>query len=243
MNTVIITGASSGIGLQLAKDYADQGWDVIACGRDADKLATELQDFPVTFAVFDMLDRDEIQRTLAYIKAPGLVILNAGNCEYVDDPRQFDAELFERVMRTNVQGTVNCLSILLPVMQRGSRIAMMSSSVTYLPLTRAESYGASKAALDYLARSLAIDLQPYGIDVSLIRPGFVDTPLTRLNDFPMPGLISSTEASKRIRQGLKRGHTEITFPPLFIMSLRMFSWLPSWLWRRIAVSMNRQATS
>jgi NAD(P)-dependent dehydrogenase (short-subunit alcohol dehydrogenase family) len=172
-----------------------------------------------------------------------LVILNAGGCEYIDDPLQFDSALFNRVIETNLQGTANCLAALLPRLNKGSRIAIVSSSVTFLPLTRAEAYGASKAALDYLARSLAIDLKPRGIEVSLIRPGFVDTPLTQLNDFPMPGRVSAEQASQAIRLGLQRGRAEITFPRLFIGVMRLLSWLPHSLWQRIALQMNRRATS
>jgi len=243
MKTVLITGASSGIGQQLAVDYAADGWNVVACGRDGAKLAQVLNQSNIEFAVFDMLDRDSVHAAIDGCATPDLVILNAGNCEYVDSPRQFDAELFDRVMQTNVQGTANCLAAILPKMQAGSRLSIMSSSVTFLPLTRAEAYGASKAALDYLTRTLAIDLAPHDIGVSLIRPGFVDTPLTRVNDFPMPGLITAQQASKAIRKGLERGHSEIAFPSLFILTMRLLSWLPSGIWRRIAISMQRRATS
>jgi len=241
MKSVLITGASSGIGLQLASDYLENGYRVLACGRDVAKLKAVLSHPNVSHHAFDTTRVEQVDHALGQLGAPDLVILNAGNCEYVDDAQQLDAALFERVMTTNVMGTVNCLSVLLPRMQAGSHVAIVSSSVTWLPLTRAEAYGASKAALDYLARTLAIDLQDAGIDVSLIRPGFVDTPLTRLNDFPMPGKISVTDASSRIRRGLARRQRIIDFPFLFILVLRIFSWLPVSWWQSIAVSMRRNS--
>lgn len=115
------------------------------------------------------------------------VILNAGTCEYID-AQQFDAALFERVVRINLLANSYCLEIALPLLRAGSRPHLVGvvSSVTYWALPRAEVYGASKVGLRYLLESLRIDLAQDGIDVTLVSPGFVDTPLTEKNDFPMP---------------------------------------------------------
>lgn len=241
MSCVLITGASSGIGLQLAIDYAAAGWRVIACGRDEDKLRRALQDAEITaFRIFDTADAQACAMALAGdAEQVDLAILNAGTCEYVDDVRQFDVEMFSRVIKINVLGTANCVAPLLHGMLRGSRIAIVSSSVTFLPLTRAEAYGASKAALDYLCRCLAIDCAGLGISFTLIRPGFVDTPLTERNDFSMPGRVGANTASSAIRRGLARGKQEICFPFGFTGVLRLLSWLPVNLWHRLAVKLVR----
>ena len=84
--------------------------------------------------------------------------------------------------------------------------------MSWLPLPRAEAYGASKAALDYLADTLRLDLAGKGIGVTLIRPGFVQTPLTAKNDFPMPCLVTVEEASRAIMAGLVAGRHQIHFP-------------------------------
>ncbi len=239
MSRVLITGASSGIGLELARDYAADGWQVIACGRNRDKLEQALEGLEVMLRVFDSTDQAACHEALLHLPPVDLAILAAGTCDYIDDPQHIDADLFTRVIQTNLLGTLYCLTPLLASMQAGGRIAVVSSSVTFVPLTRAEAYGASKAALDYLVRTLAIDLAQSGIALSLIRPGFVDTPLTQKNDFPMPGRISVAEASAAIRKGLARGQREISFPFGLISILRLLSWLPQGLWHRIGTRLVR----
>lgn len=97
---VLITGASSGIGLQLAKDYLADGVEIIACGRDADKLCQVLpMTHLLTYAVFDITDPTEVANALKVLESPDLIILNAGMCEYVDDPLQLDPALFSAPWR------------------------------------------------------------------------------------------------------------------------------------------------
>ena len=241
MKTVIITGASSGIGMQLAKAYLVSGWQVIACGRDAKKLHLALGENTknLQFLCFDLSIRDEVIARAANIGEIDLAILNAGTCEYIDEPQAFDSQLLERVIHTNVIGTGYCLEAILPNIKSGGQLAIVSSSVTLLPLTRAEAYGASKSALDYLTRSLAIDLAPKNIDVSLIRPGFVDTALTQRNNFTMPNIITAEKAAKYIIQGIAKRKQEIKFPRGFFYALNCFSLLPNALWHRIAIKMIR----
>jgi len=107
---------------------------------------------------------------------------------------------------------------------------VMGSSVSWLALPRAGAYGASKAALRYLVESLRIDLAGEGIDVTLVSPGFVDTPLTRRNDFPMPQLWSAERAATHIIARLPRRPLEIAFPATFILVLRLLGALPA-RWR------------
>ena len=229
---VLITGASSGIGRQLALDYRRAGWQVWGCGRDEGRLQA-LADAGITPLQFDARDSAAMARVAAGLPALDLVILNAGNCEYMDVAEGFDGALFARVIETNLIATGHALAAFLPRLAPGSRLAIVSSSVSWLPLPRAEAYGASKAALDYLADTLRLDLATRGIGVSLIRPGFVSTPLTAKNDFPMPCLVTVEAASRAIMSGLAAGRHQIHFPRRFIWLLRLFGALPTGLWLRL----------
>ncbi|WP_084221376.1 SDR family NAD(P)-dependent oxidoreductase [Shewanella fidelis] len=249
MNTcakrVLITGASSGIGLQLAQDYLADGWQVYACGRNPQALS---QLAGAERLLFDVTDNEQVQAQAKALTAKGvnsfdLVILNAGSCEYIDDAKQFDAELFERVIRTNLIAMGYCLAAFTPLIKAGGRLGLMGSSAVYLPFPRAEAYGASKAGVQYLASSLAIDLKPHNIGVSVICPGFVKTPLTDKNDFAMPMRLSSEQASNAIRQGLAKGVREIHFPKRFTLLLKLISLLPFSWWQRINQPKAVQANS
>ncbi|KHT29603.1 SDR family NAD(P)-dependent oxidoreductase [Pectobacterium carotovorum] len=234
MKRVLITGASSGIGQQLALDYAKGGWDVLACGRDEQRLNALTATFPTIRTIaFDMTNLADTQQVLDGVAAD-LVILSAGTCEYLDNG-VVEAEKVSRVLTTNVIGPVNCLSVLLPQLANGSHLALVGSTASLVALPRAEAYGASKAALAYFARSLSLDLQARNITVSLILPGFVDTPLTARNDFPMPMLISVSHASEAIRRGLAKKKREIAFPLRFALLLNAISLLPQ-SWQRLLAS-------
>ncbi len=238
MMTVLITGASSGIGAGLAKSWADDGCQVIACGRDRARLEALQQYCPnITLRVFDMTDREACHLALADCTAD-LIVLCAGTCEYLEQG-VVDAALVERVMSTNFQGPVNCLAALQTQLLPGSRVALVSSMAHWLPFPRAEAYGASKAALTWFANSLRLDWEPKGIAVTVVSPGFVDTPLTRKNDFPMPGQVSVDDAVKAIRHGLAKGKKHIAFPTGFSLAMKLLSGLPNFLQRRLLRRMVR----
>ena len=222
MMTVLITGASSGIGAGLAKSFAADGHLVIACGRDASRLAALQQLSPnISVRLFDMTDRDACRQALTGCFAD-LIILCAGTCEYLDHG-QVDAALVERVMATNFLGPVNCLAALQTQLEAGDR----------------EAYGASKAALTWFANSLRLDWEPKGVAVTVVSPGFVDTPLTRKNDFAMPGRVSVDRAVAAIRHGLAKGKNHIAFPTGFSLALRLLASLPSGIQRLLLRRMVR----
>ncbi|NKF49818.1 SDR family NAD(P)-dependent oxidoreductase [Shewanella sp. WXL01] len=257
MPCVLITGASSGIGYSLAKHYFDQGWQVIACGRNSAKLALlEESCLAASCAIsfdnnsstgcvqgkihqlsFDITNKQQVLSAGEQLKqliadenlSLTQVVLNAGSCEYIDDVSRFDSDLFARVINTNVVATGFCLEAFLPLLVEDGRIALMSSSAIYLPFPRAQAYGASKAAVTYLAESLRVDLQASKRHVSVIHPGFVQTPLTDKNDFSMPMRISSEQAASYIYQGMKVGRNDIHFPRRFTYMLKLLGMLPTFI--------------
>ena len=233
---ILITGTTSGIGLRLAQDYLSAGHTVHCCGRNIPRLKELVTDFGdrVIPLSFDVQNRQDCMSSLTALPELDLVILNAGTCEYID-AGNFDAASFERVIRVNLIGLANCLEALIPKLTTGSSLSLMGSSSSYLPLPRAEAYGASKAAIEYLAKTLAITLGKEGIHVSYIAPGFVETPLTDLNNFPMPMRVDVEFASRRIRQGLERKQRDIHFPRLFTGFMKTLSLLP-FAWQRFLLN-------
>lgn len=232
MGGVLITGATSGIGRQLALDYAQSGQRVIACGRSQSALQSLCDASPLITALqFDVTDYGEVQRCLSHLPfIPNLWIFNAGCCEYIENG-QVDAQLIASVFAVNFQGVVNCIAASQAHYCSGHKVVVVSSIAGELALPRAQAYGASKAALSYFCRSLAIDLAPQNIAVVTVCPGFVQTPMTDKNTFAMPMLISVTNASQSIRRQIARGKSTLYFPWLFTGMVRVIAALP-YSWQR-----------
>lgn len=249
-SNIWITGASSGIGEAVSKALIKEGHHLIVTGRRQEAL-DELKTFGgerVTTARADTTNRDELASIADSLEAAGdldMAVLNAGTCEYLDIS-DYNSEIIEKNMTTNVVGTARSLDIALTALRRTVKkgkqatLVIVSSSAWWFPFGRAEGYGASKAALTYFAHALRADLAAEGIDVVVVSPGFVKTPLTDQNDFPMPFLVSAEDAADRIVKGLQKGKREIAFPKRFTWSLKLLGALPQSLIDRMSASMSRQ---
>ena len=204
----LITGASSGLGRELAIQYANEGWQVIAVARSVNSLNelhnqhNSIHAFPLDLTNTELFSA-AVEQLSQQLPALDLVILNAGSCDYVD-ATNLPLDIFDRTMALNFQAQVAAVKLLLPLLQKSEQgtLAIVSSLAWLFPFTRAEAYGASKAALSYFTDSLRLDLTGQGIQVSLIEPGFVDTPLTRKNDFAMPFLLPVADAAARVRTAI-----------------------------------------
>ena len=234
-----ITGASSGIGAALAQELAERGWTVAISARRQSELSTiAAANERIHAYVCDVTDREAMRKTAADIEAAhgpiALAVLNAGIYLPTNLP-EFDADLFDRSFEVNLGGVVNGLNALVPGMvQRGEgHISFVASVTGYGGLGTSAAYGATKAALLNMAESMAMDLRANGVHVSSIAPGFVRTPATNSNEFPMPFIIEAEAAAKRIADGLARNKTHIAFPKRFTFLLRLINLLPRSLYVKL----------
>ena len=230
--TVLITGATSGIGKSLCGHYLNQGYNIIPCGRKQIVL-DEFEASALSTLCFDITDDAAINQAASQVKSLDILVLNAGDCRYIEDPIGFDADLFAGILNTNLRSMGYLLQAFLPKLNAGGQVVFISSSATILPFPRSEAYGASKAGVDYLANSLRLDLAGKNIDVTLVHPGFIKTPLTDKNDFNMPFLLTSNEAALRIFEGVKARKKYLHFPKRLTWMLKIFSFLPANIWQFI----------
>jgi NAD(P)-dependent dehydrogenase (short-subunit alcohol dehydrogenase family) len=238
MATILITGATSGIGEALASLCANAGHSVIACGRNEQKLAELALIENVTTCRFDVTDEKATKEALANIECD-MAVLNAGTCEYVDI-NDVEPDMFKRVFDANVFGVINVVSALIPVLKRGNKIVFVDSLARLLPFSKSQAYGASKAALNYIAKSFEVDLAHKGIAVQTLSPGFVKTPLTDKNDFSMPMVISAQAAAEYMLEGLLSSRSNVYFPRRFSFIVRLLNLLPEGLQKRICINMRQE---
>jgi NAD(P)-dependent dehydrogenase (short-subunit alcohol dehydrogenase family) len=247
---VWITGASKGIGRALALRFAQAGSAVAASARSADALvdlARDAESLPgrIVPLPLDVTDAAAVAAALQKLAAeeglPDLVIMNAGTHIPVDGTSPKSAD-FRALLDLNVMGTVHVLEAVVPPMvARGSgRLAMVASIAGYRGLRTAAAYGASKAALINMSEALRVELADAGVVLQLVNPGFVDTPLTEGNEFPMPFLMPVEKAAERFYRGLHGNRFEITFPKRFTWILKALRLLPYCLYLPLAGAATRR---
>ncbi|MFL1453721.1 SDR family NAD(P)-dependent oxidoreductase [Marinobacter sp. GN3S48] len=248
-----ITGAGSGIGEAVSRALLEQGHRLILTGRRREPLEAIQAVAPdrVTVAPADTTDQQQLGSIAPRLESHGdlnMAILNAGTCEYLE-VSHYSSDVIANNLHTNMTGTARCLDIALPALRRTrakgcpATLVIVSSSAWWFPFGRAEGYGASKAALSYFAYALRADLAAEGIDVVVVSPGFVKTPLTDRNDFPMPFLVTADDAARRIVNGLARGRHDIAFPKRFTWTLRLLGALPRGIIDRMAAAMARKSNT
>lgn len=231
---VWITGASTGIGAATAQRMARDGWIIVASARSADRLQALAAKAPAGQIIpmpCDVTDKAAIQKTVADIYSTlgpiDCVLLNAGT--YIADPvEKFSSDNFNTQVALNLSGTAMCLEAILPDMlaRKRGQIAVVGSVAGYRGLPKSLSYGPTKAALINMVEALAIETKGKGIKVQLVSPGFIKTPLTDANTFPMPFLMDVDVAADRLVKGLASDAFEIIFPRRFAYLLKILQLLP-----------------
>ncbi len=254
LQAVWLVGASSGIGRALAEKLSHKSQLVFISARSEEDLVALSEKhlgrlIPVPLDVVDDWSVNAaLQKISQYTGKIDQVIINAGTCEYIDS-YDVDIDTVRKVMETNFFGALNVVNQSLPFLRQSRaqdnspQLVFVSSSVTFQALPRAGAYGSSKAALRYFAECLRIDLQHEGIDVRVVSPGFVDTPLTAKNDFSMPFKLSASDAADRILAGLSGNRFDVHFPKRFTFSLKLLSWLPASLRFRLLGKTSRHDPS
>jgi len=231
-----ITGASSGIGKALAIKFANNGWQVAASARrkilleELNKQNSNIFSFPL-----DVKDSSETKKVFQNIiekfKTVDIVIF----CTGIHDPdgeKKLSLEKIREIMETNFFGTLNCIMAVNAYFRtkKSGHISIVASVAGYKGLPAASGYCASKSALITLAESLYFDFKRHNVRVSVVNPGFIKTPMTDRNKFPMPMIKSPEYAAEKMFIGLtKKNSFEIHFPIAFTMINKLLKIMPNWL--------------
>ena len=232
-----ITGASSGIGRALAIKFSNEGWQVAASAR-RESLLNDLNKSNPNIHAFALDVKDEksvrnvFQNILQKFETLDICVFATG----IHDPeaeKKLSLEKIREIMETNFFGTLNCIMAVNSFFRekKDGHIAIVSSVAGYRGLPAASGYCASKAALTSLAESLYFDFKRKNVKVSLISPGFIKTPMTDQNTFPMPMIKSAEFAAEKMFIGLtKKNAFEIHFPIAFTIIMKLLKIMPNWLY-------------
>lgn len=229
---VWIVGASSGIGRATAARLARAGAHVAVSGRSRAALEGFVDTYPGALALLlDVTQRESVLAAHDQLRSQwgriDLVMFCAGHYR-AQRATALDVDDMLRHQQVNYVGALHVLEAVLPALlaQGQGHLSFVASVAGWRGLPRALAYGPTKAALNNLAECLYFDLASQGLGVSLVNPGFVQTPLTAGNDFEMPALIQPDEAAREILAGWARGDFEMHFPRRFTGVLRLLRRLP-----------------
>ena len=227
-----ITGASSGIGKALAEKFASEGWKVAASARRKEILDKMSSHENIFSYPLDVTNQDQIkisfEKIIEDFKELDLCVFSSGTY----DPKleqEINVKQNKFVMETNFFGVLYCINAVENYFKnkKNGHISIVSSVAAYRGLPNSSGYGPSKAALTNLAESLYFDFKKHNVRISLVSPGFIKTPLTDKNEFPMPFIKSPEFAAEKMFNGLTKSKAfEIHFPKALTILLKIFRVLP-----------------
>jgi NAD(P)-dependent dehydrogenase (short-subunit alcohol dehydrogenase family) len=235
---VVISGASSGLGLALAQHYLQQGAHVAACARRADLLQSLSEQFPgqVTCYPLDVRDAAALQAAaqhfIAQVGVPDIIIANAGVSSGTLTEYAEDIHAFQQVMDINVMGVVKTFQPFISSMRAaGSGTLVGVASVAgFRGLPGAGAYSASKAALISYLESLRVELHGSGVSVVTLCPGYIETPMTAINPYAMPFILPADKAAQRIARAIKSRKSFAVVPWQMGLVGSLLKVLPNWLY-------------
>ena len=234
---VFITGASSGIGAALARHYSAQGAQLGLVGRDAVRLRAVAEDLVTDCAAYvaDVRDAHAMQQAvadfLAKFGAPDIVIANAGVSRGTLCDHAEDIPAFQAIMDINVMGLVHTFQPFIAAMKgRGGTLVGIASIAGLRGLPGASAYSASKAAAISYLESLRVELVPLGIRVTTLCPGYIRTPMTEVNTYPMPFLMDAGTAARMMARAIARRRRYVILPWQMALVGRLMKLLPAPLW-------------
>ena len=227
-----ITGASSGIGKAVAEKFAKEGWQVAISARRKEILDDMAKNPNISSYPLDVVNEDDCKNTFLKIinefKEIDLCIFCSGTYDPKKE-KEINIKQSKFVMDVNYFGVLNCVKAVEKYFKerKGGHISIVSSIAGYRGLPNSSGYGPSKVALNNFAESIYFDFKKYNVRVSVISPGFIKTPLTDKNDFPMPFLRSVEFAAEKIYGGLIKSNSfEIHFPKQLTLILKFLRILP-----------------
>lgn len=237
-SSVLITGASSGLGAALATAHARQGVVLHLFGRNAERLgaattACRERGANVLTYVVDVRDTAGMHDAIssAHHCVPlDLVYINAGVSAGTGASTETQAQA-EEIFAVNLQGALNSFYPALACMQaqRRGTVVFLSSMAALLPVSSAPAYSASKAFIVHYAESMRDQCAACGVRLSVVYPGFIDTPMTRANPFPMPFLMDAKRAAQCITHAVSCGKPRLYFPFMLYLLICIFKLLPSFV--------------
>lgn len=237
-----IIGASSGIGEALAHELAARGALLTLSARNKNKLNALNQDLNASHFVctLDISDLQSVQDALLRISKNTKRIDSIINLAALYDPSsldELDMEKTRKLVDVNLMGMFNLVHVVLPFLKKqgSGQLALCGSVAGFRGLPNGQPYSATKAAVINLAESLKAENME--LDIKIINPGFVRTPLTDKNDFDMPMMIEPEGAAKAIADGLLKKTFEIHFPKKFTFMVKALKFLPAPIYFRLARKM------
>ncbi len=231
--TIIITGASSGLGQEIAENLAKLGVTLYLLGRNKKRLeetvsACRARNAKAIACIIDVTSIEEMTKFYASLKGRKIDMVFACAAVSMDADGVESASQAKEIFDTNIIGISNTVLPAAEIMAKdnaGGKIVMIGSMAGELPFPTSPSYSASKAAIKMLADSLRIGLKKHNILVTFVMPGYMATPMTSRNKFTMPMIVSAKKAAKIIISGVERNQDTIIFPKILyflIWLLKMF---------------------